>query len=82
MANLQPKDVNSTGSKLNPPIFKTFIPKGSVAPSSTTANTDAPKLFFDFVKTDTSTPTPGNAFNSNPIRSLDFIQGKILGNMG
>ncbi len=75
MASLQPIDTASSGSPLNPPIYKTFIPKSLIQPNAVPEG----RRFFDANRYETSVGTEANAFDSNPIRSFAFITDQLIG---
>lgn len=72
--NTQPKDITSTGSLQNPPVFKTFSadPFGAQATQST-----ANASFYTTNRYTTGTSTAIDPQGS--IRSFDFISQQLLG---
>lgn len=76
MANLQPVSTNTTTSKLNPSNLKTIVPTQF---NPNTANAISVKTFFDAQRYNTSPATVSNAFDANPIRTFDFIVGRLSG---
>lgn len=73
----QPKDITSTGSLQNPPVFKTFSadPYGAQA-TAATANSS-------FFSANVYTTGSGTASNPNgDVRSFDFVVNQLVGSGG
>ena len=73
MSDTQPKDITSAGTPLNPPIYKTFVPKGLIQPNAQPNFT----TFFNTNRYTTGTATDDNP--SGSTRSFDFIKDQLVG---